>query len=76
MTKSEPISLPEEKPFILKEIINLHKKELNYSNAELARIVKLNENEFCERFIERTITKLKVVAKNRSENQTQDTGSG
>ncbi len=61
MAKSEPIPLPEEKPFILNHIIKLHLNELEYSQEELARAIKLNIQEFRERFIERDLPKLKIL---------------
>jgi Zn-dependent peptidase ImmA (M78 family) len=61
MSKSEPIQLPEEKPFVLNKIIKLHLEELGYSKEELARVVKLSQNEFEERFLENEIPKLKIL---------------
>ncbi len=61
MSKSEPIPLPEEKPFILNEIVRLHIEELGYSKDELARVLMLNLDEFEERFIFHNRTKLKVI---------------
>jgi len=61
MTKSEPIPLPEEHPFILNEIIRLHLDELGYTKNELARILLLNFSEFEDRFIFHNRPKLKVI---------------
>ena len=61
MTKSEPIPLPEEKPFVLNEVIRLHLNELDYSTSELARIVNLHKQEFEHRFIKDERPKLRVL---------------
>lgn len=61
MSKSEPIPLPEEKPFVLNHIIKLHLNELEYSEDELARVVNLNLEEFKDRFVEEKTTKLKIL---------------
>ncbi|WP_431126264.1 XRE family transcriptional regulator [Flagellimonas flava] len=61
MSKSEPIPLPEEKPYLLNQIVKLHLTELEYSEDELARIVNLNLTEFRDRFIEKEIPKLKIL---------------
>jgi Zn-dependent peptidase ImmA (M78 family) len=61
MSKSEPIPLPEEKPYLLNQIIKLHLTELDYSEEELARIVNLDLGEFQDRFIEQEIPKLKIL---------------
>lgn len=61
MAKSEPIPLPEEKPYLLNQIIKLHLSELEYSEEELARIVNLNLTEFQDRFIEMETPKLKIL---------------
>jgi Zn-dependent peptidase ImmA (M78 family) len=61
MTKSEPIILPEEQPFILNEIIKLHREELGYSNDELARILHLDISEFEDRFLFSNRPKLRVI---------------
>lgn len=59
--QGEPIPLPEEKTFIINEIIKLHIDELGYSEEELARILHLDKQEFKERFIFGEKTKLKVL---------------
>ncbi len=61
MAKSEPIPLPEDKPYLLNQIIKLHLSELEYSEEELARIVNLNITEFQDRFIETETPKLKIL---------------
>ena len=61
MAKSEPILLSEEKPFVLNQIIKLHMNELDYSEDELARIMKLSLSEFQDKFIEQETPKLKVL---------------
>lgn len=61
MAKSEPIPLPEEKPFVLNKIIKLHLSELDYSEEELARVVNLDLTEFQDRFIEQETPKLKIL---------------
>src|SRR5690606_8913744 len=61
MTKSEPITLPEEKPFTVNEIVRLHLQELSYEKNELAKVIHLNEKEFEDRFIYSDRPKLKVL---------------
>ncbi len=61
MTKSEPIVLPEEQPYIVNEIIKLHREELGYSNVELARVLHLNITEFEDRFLFNNRPKLRVM---------------
>ncbi len=61
MTKSEPIPLPEERPFIIDEVIKLHLNELGYSNQELAKVIHLNPSEFDNRFMPSSRPKLRVL---------------
>lgn len=61
MATSEPIPLPEEKPYLLNQIIKLYLTELDYSEEELARIVYLDLTEFQDRFIENKTPKLKIL---------------
>ncbi|NCA75035.1 MAG: ImmA/IrrE family metallo-endopeptidase [Alphaproteobacteria bacterium] len=50
INKNEPIPLPEEQPYLLKEIIKLHHDVLGYSNEELCKILHINNGDFEERF--------------------------
>ncbi|WKN42119.1 ImmA/IrrE family metallo-endopeptidase [Tunicatimonas pelagia] len=61
MTKSEAIQLPEEKAFILDEVVKLHLNELDYSVEELANILGLNTDEFKSRFTYSQRPKLKIA---------------
>lgn len=61
MAKSEPIALPEEKPYVMNQIVKLHLNELDYSEEELARVVNLDLTEFQDRFIEQETPKLKIL---------------
>ena len=61
MNKSEPIPLPEEKTYVLQQIIKLHLEELEYSLEELARAVNLDVEEFQDRFVDQKVTKLKIA---------------
>ncbi|QDV91789.1 Helix-turn-helix domain protein [Phycisphaerae bacterium RAS2] len=48
--KSEPSPLPEEKPRLVSDILQMYKSYHGYSNRELAALVHLTENEFVQRF--------------------------
>ncbi len=61
MSKSEPIPLPEEKSYVLNEVIKLHLNQLGYSIPELAKVINLNQNEFENRFLINERPKLKVL---------------
>jgi len=61
MNKREPVLIPGEEPYILKEIINLHKNELGYSNEELARVLKISIRDYEERFGFYDKPKLKIM---------------
>lgn len=61
MSKSEPIPLPEEKTYILNEIVKLHLNQLGYSTSELARVINLNEYEFENRFLVNEKPKLRIL---------------
>lgn len=57
-TKNEPIPLPLETPSLINSTISLYKNELNYSNEDLQRIMKINRSDFTEWFIP---TKVKII---------------
>lgn len=59
--RSEPIQISEEKPSILNQILSIYINELEYSLSDIARVVRLNNKEFVERFVEKKETKLKVI---------------
>ncbi|WP_265200812.1 helix-turn-helix domain-containing protein [Aureitalea sp. L0-47] len=61
LNKSEPIPVPKEIPFVIKEVVKLHITELNYSIEDLAKFINLNVREFQQRFIRETNPKLKIV---------------
>lgn len=61
MTKSEPIQLPEEKPFVVEEIIRMHLNDLSYTAKELANIIHLGIDEFENRFLISEKPKLRVL---------------
>lgn len=49
--KNEPIPLPLENPSLIRSTISLYKNELNYSNEDLQKIMKINHSDFAEWFI-------------------------
>ena len=57
---NEPILLPEEEPFLIKEIIRLHLQNLNYSIDELSDSLFLLRQEFEELFMAFNKPKLKI----------------
>ena len=61
MNKREPIMLPSEDGFMLKEIVRLHKEELGYTDEELALILKISMNDYNRGFDFSQRTKLKVI---------------
>ncbi|MEP1034401.1 XRE family transcriptional regulator [Ekhidna sp.] len=61
MTKSEPIQLAEEKPFIIDRIIKMHLNDLAYSEKDLASIIHLLPDEFQNRFMTTERPKLRVL---------------
>jgi Zn-dependent peptidase ImmA (M78 family)/DNA-binding XRE family transcriptional regulator len=58
----EPIELnvPKESPKLVREIINLHMSELDYSEDELASLVHLNVDEFKDKYLNAE-SKLKIL---------------
>src|SRR5690606_8008858 len=44
--RKEPIHIPVEKAHLIKEIIDLHLEELEYSKAELTALLNITEKEF------------------------------
>ncbi len=60
-TKNEPITLPYEEQFLIKEIIRLYKEELNYSKEELIELLKFNKSDFNEWFHFEEQSKLRIV---------------
>lgn len=56
--KNEPIPLPFEIPSLINSTINLYKNELNYSNEDLQRIMRINKSDFSEWFMP---TKNKII---------------
>ncbi|MFN7491885.1 MAG: ImmA/IrrE family metallo-endopeptidase [Cyclobacteriaceae bacterium] len=61
MSKSEPIPLSEESPYILNEVVKLHLNELGYSPGELANVINLNPQEFEHRFLVTERPRLRVL---------------
>jgi Zn-dependent peptidase ImmA (M78 family)/transcriptional regulator with XRE-family HTH domain len=49
--KNEPVIIPPEEPSILKSIIDTYSNELRYSAYELAKLVHMNESEFCAEYL-------------------------
>lgn len=47
----EPIELPKELPTLLKELIDLHKEQLQYSDESLADLLSLSLEEFEEQYL-------------------------
>lgn len=62
--KSEPLELnfPKETPTMVKEIIDLHKSELDYTVDDLSKILSLDTKEFISYFVqENNVAKMKIV---------------
>ncbi|ASV12106.1 hypothetical protein B2G51_10730 [Leptospira santarosai] len=55
---SEPISIPKEKVFLLKNLINIYLTDLNYSKEELASNLGLNLHEFSNIYFDRQTLRL------------------
>lgn len=60
INRNEPIPLPEETPFLLKEMITLHRTVLGYSNEGLCKILNINIKDLEERFLFTDTPKLKI----------------
>ncbi len=60
-TKNEPITLKDEPPKLLNEVIRLHVQELGYSIDDIASMVSLSRVEFRSKFLIEPKTKLRVV---------------
>jgi len=56
--KKEPIFLTPEEPTLLREIINVHINELEYSTTELSELLHLNENEFFNTYMKKSNLKI------------------
>ena len=56
----EPIEIPQEKPSLIYEMINLHLGDLNYSFEELQKLLCLIKEEIEEKFIPNT-TSIRLV---------------
>lgn len=61
ISRNEPISIPEEKPQLLKIVLNLHLNELEYTEKQLASYLNLPLDEFTSRFIENERPKIKIL---------------
>jgi Zn-dependent peptidase ImmA (M78 family)/DNA-binding XRE family transcriptional regulator len=61
INRIEPIPLPEEQPFLLKEIIRLHVNELGYSQEDLCRTLYINSKDFEDRFLFTEKPKMKIL---------------
>lgn len=55
---SEPISIPKEEVFLLKNLINIYLTDLNYSKEELASNLGLNLHEFSNIYFDRQTLRL------------------
>ena len=44
--KREPVELPPEKPALLQQMVQYHRRELGYSTSDMARMLCLTEAEF------------------------------
>lgn len=47
----EPVDLPLEQPHLLADLVSLHREDLGYSNAELADLLCLSEEELRSRYL-------------------------
>lgn len=58
--ENEPINIPQEKPTLINEIIDLHLTELNYSKKDLAKLLYLFDDEFEDLYFSKSKT-LKII---------------
>lgn len=58
-TKEEPIQLPIDSPSMLREILKLYQEELQYSDNDLMRVMRINPNDYWCWFKESVIYKPK-----------------
>ncbi|EMJ62072.1 PF06114 domain protein [Leptospira sp. P2653] len=57
---SEPISIPKEETFLLKNLINIYLTDLNYSKEELASSLGLSIHEFSNIYFDKQILRLAI----------------
>ena len=57
----EPVSIPMEKPALLAEVVELHRRELGYTIPDLAKLLVTSEDEVRSQFLPEN-TGLRLVA--------------
>jgi len=58
--KTEPVIIPNEKPGLISEIVNIYLNDLNYSKEELANMLKINQTDLEKIYFE-TRNTLRVI---------------
>jgi Zn-dependent peptidase ImmA (M78 family)/DNA-binding XRE family transcriptional regulator len=59
--KNEPVEIPREEPDLIRRVIDFHRQQHGYSDAELSRAARLTENEFQAIFGTKEKPKLTLV---------------
>ncbi len=65
--KKEPFPIPVEKPTLLPKLMDLYRKELNYSISELAEVIHIHENDLERWYLPNSFseTDLRIVPKSK-----------
>lgn len=60
--KNEPVEIPREEPALIRRVVDFHRHQHGYSDADLSRAARLTENEFQEIYGTKEQPKLRLVS--------------
>lgn len=58
---NEPFPIPREEPTLLREVVQFHLKDLNYTDGQLAKVIRLNKGEFKKTYLGLKAPDLRIV---------------